>query len=88
MKFNFLLIGLFIVSSSVGSWADEGDSPYVSWKPPIGFPVEFTADKDGIDVSLSKQYVTPLGVFNVGYNKHSVDFQEEYTYIIVTIQWY
>ena len=80
--FRFLMVWLLMVGLSVGSYADEGDSVYVGWKPPIGVPIEFTADKDGIDVSLSKQYVTPLGVFSVGYNEHTVDFQDDYTYVI------
>ena len=80
--FRFLMVWLLLFGLSVGSYADEGDSVYVGWKPPIGVPIEFTADKDGIDVSLSKQYVTPLGVFSVGYNEHTVDFQDDYTYVI------
>jgi len=78
MTFRFILVPLLMIGFGIKSYADVNGT----WKPPIGVPIEFTVDRDGIGVSFSRQYVTPLGVFSMGYSEHAVDFQDEYTYVI------
>ena len=80
MKFRFLLIGLLVVFSSVGSYADDGFD--VTYKLPI-VPIEITFDKGGFSWRASRTIVTPLGSFSLGHSKYEYKFDEDYTYVII-----
>jgi hypothetical protein len=80
MKFRFLLIPLFVIGFSVGSYADEGLD--ISYKLPF-VPFEISFGKNGISFSTTRTIVTPLGSFSLGYSKYAHRFDEDYTYIII-----
>ena len=77
MKFRFLLIGLLVVFSSVGSYSDDGFD--VTYK----VPVEIIFDKGDFSWRASPTIVTPLGSFSLGHSKYVYKFDEDYTYVII-----
>jgi len=63
------------------------EGAYVTWKPPIAIPISFTISNNGLSVGVSKQVVTPYGVFELGYEAYELkrrsDYQPNYTYVVI-----
>ncbi len=77
MKLKSLLVSLVV---SVVCMADNGLN--FTYKPPI-VPLEFSFDEEGIEVTGAKEWVTPVGVFKLGYSEYVAEFEEDYTYVII-----
>lgn len=77
MKFKILTLLLFLTLSSM---ADNDFN--IHYKVPL-IPLEITVDKNGVDFSLTKEIMTPLGSFGLGYSAYKAEFEEDYTYVII-----
>lgn len=73
------VIYLWVLSLSL-ILADDGFN--IRYHAPI-IPLEITVDKDGFDFSLTKEIMTPIGSFGLGYSAYKAEFEEEYTYVII-----
>lgn len=79
MKIRFIMIFLFSIGLTVGSYSDRFN---INYKLPFT-PLEFTFDKNGMHLEVSQTIVTPLGSFSLGYSNYPFKFEENYTYVIV-----
>jgi hypothetical protein len=77
MKLKSLLVSLVV---SVVCMADNGLN--FTYKPPV-VPLEFSFNEKGIEVAGAKEWVTPVGVFKLGYSEYVAEFEEDYTYVII-----
>jgi len=78
MKLKNVFVSLVV--ASVVCMADDGLN--FTYKPPI-VPLEFGFNEEGIEVTGAKEWVTPVGVFKLGYSEYVAQFEEDYTYVII-----
>lgn len=74
-----IVIYLWILSVSLVLGNNEFK---IQYKAPL-IPLEITVDENGFDFSLTREIMTPLGSFGLGYSAYKAEFEEDYTYVII-----
>jgi len=84
-RFVSKIVFLFVLFGLSNSFL-YAEGSYFTYAPPL-IPVSFSLDNNGISVNVSRRWVTPIGVFELGYEafelKRRSDYQPNYTYVII-----